>query len=63
MAIYTLRKHGGRWTVFSGNDVLLDFDDYEEAIETTRTALNVLEPSMRAGTRPDASGHSHPSSS
>jgi hypothetical protein len=51
MTIYALRKRRGHWTVFSGNDVLLDFDDYREAIETTRAALNVLEQAAQANTQ------------
>jgi hypothetical protein len=45
MPVYAVRKRGGHWTVSSGNHVLLDFDSYDEAVETTQTAMRVLKPS------------------
>jgi hypothetical protein len=57
MTIYALRKRRGHWSVFSGNNVLLDFDDYCEAIETTRAALNVLEQAAQANTQEEVQHH------
>jgi hypothetical protein len=57
MAIYALRKRRGHWTVFSGNDVLLAFDNYQEAVETTRAALNVLELAAQANTQGEVQDH------
>jgi hypothetical protein len=43
--IYSVRKRGGQWLLCSGADVILSFDSYQEAIETTRSALKALERS------------------
>ena len=43
--IYSVRKRSGHWILCSGADVILCFDNYEEAIETTRSALKALERS------------------
>ena len=40
--IYAVRKRGGQWTVWSDDDVFLNFQRYGEAIETARTAAIVL---------------------
>jgi len=40
--IYVVRKRGGQWTVWSDDDVFLNFQSYDEAIETARTAAIVL---------------------
>lgn len=40
--IYTVRKRSGLWTVWSDDDVFLNFQSYDEAIETARTAAIVL---------------------
>jgi hypothetical protein len=53
MAIYALRKRRGHWMVFSGNDDVLAFDNYHEAVETTRAALNILELAGRQCFVPD----------
>jgi len=47
MPVYAVRKRHGHWRVFSGNDVLLDFDSYDEAVETAQTAMRVLKPSTQ----------------
>jgi hypothetical protein len=55
MPVYALRKRRGHWTVSSGSHVLLDFDSYDEAVETTQTAMRVLKPStQRDSTEPGA---------
>jgi len=40
--IYAVRKRSGQWTVWSDEDVYLNFESYDEAIETARTAASVL---------------------
>ena len=40
--IYAVRKRSGQWTVWSDEDVYLNFESYDEAIETARTAAIVL---------------------
>lgn len=40
--IYAVRKRCGLWTVWSDEDVYLNFESYDEAIETARTAAIVL---------------------
>jgi hypothetical protein len=54
MTVYTLRKRRGQWTVFCGDNLLLDFRDYHEAIETTRIALSTLHPAIRAPAETEA---------
>jgi hypothetical protein len=58
MAIYTLCKRRTRWIVLSNDKVLLNFDNYHEAVETTRSALNLLRTMhFMAGTEvPDSKG-------
>jgi len=40
--IYVVRKRCGQWTVWSAEDLCLNFESYDEAIETARTAALVL---------------------
>ena len=40
--IYAVRKRRGQWTVWSDEDVYLNFESYDEAIETAQTAAIVL---------------------
>jgi hypothetical protein len=40
--IYAVRKRCGQWTVCSDEKVCLNFQSYDEAIETARTAALVL---------------------
>jgi hypothetical protein len=40
--IYAVRKRSGQWTVWSDEDVYLNFDSYDEAIETAQSAAIVL---------------------
>ena len=40
--IYAVRKRCGQWTVGSNEDVYLNFESYDEAIETAQTAATVL---------------------
>ena len=40
--LYAVRKRRGQWTVWSDEDVYLNFESYDEAIETARTAAIVL---------------------
>jgi hypothetical protein len=42
MKLYSVRKRSGQWTVCSNESVLLNFDSYDEAIETARSAVGVL---------------------
>ena len=61
MPAYALRKRRGHWSVFSGDENLLDFDSYDEAVETTRSALKVLEPSAPGSPQDGACGRPSPS--
>lgn len=40
--IYAVRKRSGRWTVWSEEELCLNFESYDEAIETARHAAFVL---------------------
>jgi hypothetical protein len=40
--IYAVRKRSGLWTVWTDEDVCLNFQSYDEAIATARTAAIVL---------------------
>ncbi len=40
--IYAVRKRSGQWSVWTDDDVYLNFESYDEAIETARTAAMVL---------------------
>ena len=40
--LYIVRKRSGQWTVWSHEEVCLNFRSYDEAIETARSAAAVL---------------------
>jgi hypothetical protein len=40
--VYAIRKREGRWAVCADDNVLLQFDTYDEAVETARSAAGVL---------------------
>lgn len=40
--MYAVRKRSGKWTVWTKEDVCLNFQSYDEAIATARTAAIVL---------------------
>jgi hypothetical protein len=42
MKVYAVRKRDGLWAVCSNEKVVLNFDSYEQAIETARSAFGVL---------------------
>jgi hypothetical protein len=42
MKVYAVKKRAGLWVVCSDEKVVLNFDSYEQAIETARGALGVL---------------------
>ena len=42
MMLYAVRKRRGQWTICSDENVLLNFNSYDEAIETARSAVVVL---------------------
>jgi hypothetical protein len=42
MKVYAVRKRAGLWAVCSDENVVLNFDSYEQAIDTARSALGVL---------------------
>jgi hypothetical protein len=46
--LYFVRKRSGLWTVWSHEEVCLNFRSYDEAIETAQTAATALshEPRM-----------------
>ena len=41
-AIYAVKKHHGHWTVCSEDKVVLEFETYDEAVATARSAIEVL---------------------
>lgn len=57
--IYAVRKRSGQWTVWTDDDVCLNFRSYDEAIATAQTAAVVLshKPAETAeeSIRPEAS--------
>ncbi len=40
--LYAVRKRRGRWTVCSDDNVVLQFETYDEAVATVRGAVAVL---------------------
>ena len=40
--LYAVRKRRGRWTICSDDNVVLQFDTYDEAVATVRGAVAVL---------------------
>jgi hypothetical protein len=59
--LYAVRKRRGQWTVCSDQNVVLQFETYDEAVATARGAVSVLASHSRrhsaASDKPD--GHSH----
>jgi hypothetical protein len=54
--MYAVRKRLGQWTVWSDEDVCLNFQSYDEAIETARLVLSHEPQAARdEGARPEAS--------
>jgi hypothetical protein len=41
--VYAVKKRMGRWVLCSGEDVILDFESYDEAIETVRGGIKAIE--------------------
>jgi hypothetical protein len=41
--LYAVRKRSGRWTICSDDNVVLQFETYDEAVATARGAVTVLE--------------------
>jgi len=42
MKLYAVRKRRGQWSVTADEKVFLEFDSYDEAIRTARTAADAL---------------------
>jgi hypothetical protein len=42
MTLYAIRKRRGEWTVCSYEEVVLKFENYDEALLTARGAVEVL---------------------
>ncbi len=42
MNVYAVRKRRGQWAVCAEENVVLQFDSYDEAIQTARAAVEVL---------------------
>ena len=55
--LYVVRKRSGQWTVWSHEEVCLNFRSYDEAIETAQTAATVLSHEPRMARDQEASGH------
>lgn len=63
--LYAVRKRHGRWTVCSDDNVVLQFETYDEAVATVRGAVAVLtqrsqlhEVPLHEGPRHADDGHS-----
>ena len=55
MKVYAVRKRRGQWAICSDENVLLQFENYDEAVQTARSAVEVLSDRDRtreAGLRP-----------
>ena len=46
--LYAVRKRGGQWTVCADDNVVLQFETYDEAVCTARSAVGVLASRARA---------------
>jgi hypothetical protein len=55
LTVYAIRKRRGQWAVCSEENVLLQFETYDEAVEVARSAAEVL----RARARDAAPLHEH----
>jgi hypothetical protein len=57
--LYAVRKRSGRWTVCSDDKVVLQFENYDEAVATARGAVTVLahRTSLHEATLPGDDGH------
>jgi hypothetical protein len=42
MKLYAVRKRRGQWSVTVDEEVFLEFDSYDEAIQTAQSAADVL---------------------
>ena len=42
MKVYAVRKRRGQWAICSDENVLLQFENYDEAVQTARSAVEVL---------------------
>ncbi len=42
MNVYVVRKRRGQWAICADENVVLQFDSYDEAIQTARAAVEVL---------------------
>ena len=42
MKLYAVRKRRGQWVICSNESVLLNFESYDEAISTARSAAETL---------------------
>jgi hypothetical protein len=42
MKLYTVRKRRGQWSVAADQNVVIEFDSYDEAIRTAQSAADVL---------------------
>ena len=58
--LYAVRKRRGQWTVCSDENVVLQFETYDEAVATARGAVAVLASHSRrhSATSDSPDGHS-----
>ena len=58
--LYAVRKRRGQWTVCSDENVVLQFETYDEAVATARGAVAVLasHPRQHLAARGSPDGHS-----
>jgi uncharacterized protein (DUF1330 family) len=42
MKLYAVRKRRGRWSVTADENIVIEFDSYDEAIQTAQSAADVL---------------------
>jgi hypothetical protein len=40
--VYSVKKRTGRWVLCAGEDVVLDFESYDEAMEAVRAGIRAL---------------------
>jgi hypothetical protein len=52
MSLYSVRKRRGQWTVCLEESVVMNFETYDDAVGTARSAVGVLfnsRPGIRSG--------------
>jgi hypothetical protein len=58
--LYAVRKRRGQWTVCADDNVVLQFETYDEAVSTARGAVGVLASRARLHPAPCDGSDEHP---